>query len=138
MNQILTSTKHTLQFVIISLLILSLFSCESKPEKEDIILATVGNEKITVKDFRRNYEFGLPHLKSEPNRKLSYLNYMIYEKILSVEGYKLGFENSERVKRSEKKLFDELLIEELFIENVNSKVKIEPEEIKNSILKFMV
>ena len=101
-------------------------------------MATVGNGKITVEDFRRNYEFGLPHLKSEPNRKLSYLNYMIYEKILSMEGYKLGFDNSQRVKKSEQKLLDELLVEELFEKNVNSTINVEPEEVKEAILKSQV
>jgi len=122
-----------------SLWILLFVSCDQQSkDKKEVILATVGNEKITVEDFRRNYEFGLPHLKIEPNRKLSYLNYMIYEKILSLEGYKLGFDNSQRVKKSEKKILDELLVEELFIKNVNSKIEVEPEEIRKAILKSQV
>ncbi len=107
-------------------------------KKKEVILATVGNEKITVSDFRRNYEFGLPHLKVEPDRKLSYLTYMIYEKILSLEGYKLGFDKSSKVKKLESELLDELLIEELFKKNVNSKIKIKPEEVKQAILKSQV
>ncbi|MEN8193694.1 MAG: hypothetical protein ABFS12_12805, partial [Bacteroidota bacterium] len=114
-------------------------SCDQQSiNKKEIILATVGNENITVEDFRRNYEFGLPHLKNEPNRKLSYLNYMIYEKILSMEGYKLGFENSKRVKKSEQELLDELLVEELFIKNVNSKIVIKPDEVEKAVLKSQV
>lgn len=130
----------TLLFLLLSNLVILLFvSCnQENTDKKEIILATVGNEKITVEDFRRNYEFGLPHLKSEPNRKLSYLNYMIYEKILSMEGYKLGFNNSERVKKSEHELLNELLVEELFIKNVNSKIDIKPDEVDKAILKSQV
>ena len=61
----------TLTSIIFFLVLLILVSCnQQENDRKDIILATVGNEQITVQDFRRNYEFGLPHLKSEPNRKL--------------------------------------------------------------------
>lgn len=131
--------KAFLLLFLSNLGILLLVSCSQESiDNKEIILATVGNENITVEDFRRNYEFGLPHLKSEPNRKLSYLNYMIYEKILSMEGYKLGFNNSARVKKSEHELLDELLVEELFIENINSKIKVEADEIEKAILKSQV
>ncbi len=133
------SIKTPLLLFLANLGILLFVSCDQQSnDKKEVILVTVGNEKITVEDFRRNYEFGLPHLKSEPNRKLSYLNYMIYEKILSMEGYKLGFNNSKRVKKSEQELLDELLVEELFIENVNSKIEIKPDEVEKAILKSQV
>ena len=127
------------ELLLLAIIFFIFISCEQKKnDNKEIILATVGNEKITVSDFRKNYEFGLPHLKAEPNRKLSYLTFMIYEKVLSLEGYKLGFNNSPKVKKLEKELLDELLIEELFQQNVNSKIKIKPEEIKEAILKSQV
>ncbi len=126
-------------FVFFVLGIVTFISCDSQSnDKEDTVLATVGSEAITVKEFRRNYEFGLPHLKSEPNRKLSYLTYMIYEKILSIEGYKRGYDNSKNVKKLEKVLLNELLVEELFIKNVNSKITIKPEQVREAILKSQV
>ena len=63
---------------------------------------------------------------------------MINEKILALEGYNLGFDNSEKVKILEQKLLDELLIEELFSENVNSKIDIKPAEVEQAILKSKV
>ncbi len=122
----------------LSIIILVFCSHPKVNKKKEVVLASVGNEKITVSDFRRNYEFGLPNLKVEPNRKLSYLQYMIYEKVLSLEGYKLGLNNSPRVKDLENDLLNELLIEELFIKNVNSKIVVKPEEVKQAILKSQV
>ena len=129
----------TLPFLLLVYLGISLLtSCGKHSDKKEVILATVADDQITVEDFRRNYEFGLPHLKQEPDRKLSYLNYMIYERVLSLEGYKLGFDNSPRVKKYEKELLDELLIEELFKKNVNSKIEVKPEEVREAILKSQV
>ena len=138
-NSKLIANKN-LHHIFIVLSVLLIVSCDSNnsSSREDIVVATIGSEQITVADFRRNYEFGMPHLKREPNRKLSYLNYMINEKILSLEGYKRGFETTKRVKKLEKKLLDELLVEELFIKNVNSKIVIPPEEVKEAILKSQV
>ena len=91
------------------------FSCSKKVDPEDIVVVKIGNDVITVGEFRRNYEFGLPHLKKGSDWKASYLDFMIKEKILSLEGYRLNLENSERVQQLESELLDELLVEELFI-----------------------
>ncbi len=107
--------------------------CSKKAGPEDVVVATVGDQSITVADFRRNYEFGLPHLKRDPDRKKSYLDYMIKEKVLSLEGYELGLDKSQRVQKLEQDLANELLIEELFRQEVNDKIHITPEEIKEAI-----
>ncbi len=101
-------------------------------------MAKVGDEVITVKDFRYNYELGLPLLKSGPDPKRTYLLYMIKEKTLAAQGKKMGLEKSERVIQLEKELLDELLVEQLFEKEVNEKIKITPEEIKDAIAKSAV
>ena len=114
------------------------FSCSKKVDPEDVVVARIGNDVITVGEFRRNYEFGLPHLKKGSDRKGSYLDFMIKEKILSLEGYRLNLDNSERVQRLEHELSDELLVEELFIKEVHDKIKITPDDIKKAVNKSKI
>lgn len=115
-----------------------LAGCSKKPDPEDIPVAKVGDRTITVGEFRRNYEFGLPHLKTGENRKLTYLNYMIMEEVLSEEGYRRGLEKSDRVKKLEQELLDELLVEELFNVKVKEKIKITPEQVREAVNKSRV
>lgn len=135
---ILKNTRKSCTAILIFSFIISVFQCGKKQNTEQAVVARVGNSVITVSDFRRNYEFGLPNLKTGPDRKLSYLNYMIKERILALEGEKLGLDKSPRVKRLEKDLLDELLVEELFKKEVNEKIKISQQEIRDAITKSKV
>ncbi len=114
------------------------YQCSKKTEPDRIVLATVGNKIITVDDFQYNYEFGLPHLKQGPDRKLTYLNYMINEQLLAIEGYRLGLDETKRVQSLKDDLLEELLVEELFKKEVNEKINITPEEITDAISKSTV
>lgn len=109
---------------------------ESAFEKD--IIAHVGDDKISVRDFQLNYEFGFAHLKTKGNEKLSYLEYMIDEALLSQEGYRLELDLSEEIKNKEKTLLNELLVEELFKKEVDDKINISDDEIKEAILKSNV
>jgi len=60
---------------------------------------------------------------------------MINEALLSQEGYRLGLDNSERVKNQEAQLLEELLVEELFREKVDENITISDDEIKDAITK---
>ncbi len=127
--------------IIFTLLII--FSCSKKENKHsdsgnDAIVAWVGDKTITVKDFRYNYEFGFAHLKKGNNPKKSYLEYMIKEKILTLEGYRLNFDKSEYVQNERSKLIDELLAESLIDKEVRNKIKVTPEEIRKAITKSSV
>lgn len=129
----------TISLILFLVIILLLLSCTSKIENvNDPIVAKIGNEVITVSDFRVNYEFGLPYLKRKLDRKRSYLDYMIKEKILSLEGYHLGLDKSERVQKLENELFEELLVEELFTKEVHEKIKITSDQIREAINKSKV
>ncbi len=109
---------------------------ESDFEKD--IIAHVGDYKISVRDFQLNYEFGFAHLKTKGNEKLSYLEYMIDEVLLSQEGYRLELDLSEQIKNKEKVLLKELLVEELFKKEVDDKINISDDEIKDAISKSRV
>ncbi len=126
---------------IVAALSLILFaSCgEGEPASpEDRVLVKIGDEAITVKEFRRNYETGFGHLKTGEDRKRSYLGWMIKEKLLALEGYNLGFHESENVRNAEAQLLNELIIEELVDVEVKSKIKISEADIREAINKSKV
>ena len=102
------------------------------------IVAHVGDYAITARDFRLNYEFGFAQLKNSPNKKASYLEYMINETLLSIEGYRLGLDKTDRVQKLEKALLENLLVEELFRIEVDKKIEITPENVKQAINKSKV
>ncbi len=134
-----TVDQYFFRLLIIPFLFIFFYlTCGKTTDSNQVVVARVGNRNITVEDFRYNYEFGLPHLKQGPDRKRSYLDFMIKEQILSLDGYRLGLDKTKRVQMLEKELLDELLVEELFRKEVNEKIKISPEEIKEAITKSKV
>jgi len=122
--------------IFAGLALLLLLSCGEKKEirgGEEQAVARVGDKLITVQEFRRSYETGFAHLKTGPDRKRTYLEYMINEKLLALEGYRLGLHQAEWIRESERMLLNELLIEALIETEVKSKIKVAPEEIRAAI-----
>lgn len=122
---------------IISLTFLSCTGETNRPAEEQI-LAQIGDDVITVDEFRYNYEFGFAHLKKGKDRKRAYLEYMIKEKVLALEGYKLGLDKSKHVQTQEQKLLNELLVEALFEKEVKDKIKVTQAEIREAINKSKI
>ena len=122
-----------------SFVLLALWSCSrEKPDPEARIVARVGDKTITVREFRRNYEAGFAHLKTGPDRKRTYLDYMIKEELLALEGYRRGFDQSESVQNAQAKLLNELMVEALIEREVKSKITVSMDEIKDAINKSKV
>jgi len=130
--------SYLISLLLLIFLAIFSYSCSKTVDPEQIVLAKIGDTIITVSEFKRDYEFGLPHLKKGSDKKRSYLDLMIKEKILSLEGYKLGLENSDRVRKLENDLVEELLVEELFKKEVHEKIKVTPEEVQEAIKKSTV
>ena len=107
---------------------------DSKPD----IVAQVGDRTITAREFQLNYEFGFSQLKKTPDRKLSYLECMINEALLSMEGYRLGLDKTERVQDLEARLLEELLVEELLRTQVSETITVSYEEIRDAITRSKV
>lgn len=126
-------------FIVLFILFLIYSECSrNELESDPDIVAYVGEQEISVRDFQLNYEFGFAHLKKTNDRKYSYLKYMINEALLSQEGYRLGLDESERVKNQEAQLLEELLVEELFRKKVDESIIISDDEIKDAITKSTV
>lgn len=54
---------------------------------QDSIVAKVGNIEITVDEFVSCYEYGPAFYKRVKNSKNTFLNYLINEKLLALDGY---------------------------------------------------
>ncbi|MCH7771658.1 MAG: peptidyl-prolyl cis-trans isomerase [Bacteroidetes bacterium] len=132
-------TAITKSFIVFLFLFLISSACSrNESESDPDIVAYVGDQKISARDFQLNYEFGFAHLKKTNDRKYTYLKYMINEALISQEGFRLGLDESERVKNQEAKLLEELLVEELFRKKVDESIIISDDEIKDAITKSTV
>ncbi|MCH7963273.1 MAG: peptidyl-prolyl cis-trans isomerase [Bacteroidetes bacterium] len=131
-----TIIKSIIIFFI--LLLISSACSRNESESNPDVVAYVGEREISARDFQLNYEFGFAHLKETNDRKYSYLKYMINETLLFQEGYRLGLDESERVKSQEAQLLEELLVEELFRKKVDENIIIADDEIKDAITKSSV
>ncbi len=119
------------------LLAFLLISCDTSPPEpvdgEEVVVAQVGDEVITVGDFRRNYEAGFSHLKTGDSPRLTFLEYMIKEKTLSLEGYRLGLDETQYVQARERELTNELLLDALIRKEIRSKIRVSEKEIEEEI-----
>lgn len=96
---------------------------------EDSVVAVVGNKNITVKEFSAGYEFGPAFPKKEKNSKKIYLNYMINEKLLSLEGALKKMDTTETFRSLYSDICSDLATEELYKKEVLPNVSLTEDEI---------
>jgi hypothetical protein len=96
-------------------------------------VATVGDIKISTKEFLLSYEFGPAFLKRSKESKNQYLKVMIYEKLLALSGYKKGLHLEDHVIRSTKAYEEDIMTEELFKKEVMSEVSVSEQEIEHGL-----
>ena len=93
-------------------------------------VASVGTIKISVNEFLANYQFGPAFFKRQKDARDRYLNTMIYEKLLAMEGYEKELHQDASVKRAVKAYEDDILTEELYKEKIMNRITITDEEIE--------
>lgn len=106
-------------------------------QNADKILAEVGNQKITAKEFKLRYELSpfVSH-RSKWNQdtiKTDFLFSMIAERLWYLDALEKGLENSEDFKFYFKPLQDIFLRDYLFKQEVEEKIKLSPNDITNAI-----
>jgi len=111
------------------------FEGDKNANDKNGIVAQVGSIKITAEEFVYSYEYGPAFPKREKNSKLIYLNYMINEKLLALEGYEKGVMKNESTKELYNDIESDLATEEMFKKEIVPKVKIDDTEIKKVIEK---
>lgn len=93
------------------------------------ILAEVGNIKITVDEFISGYEFSPAFIKRGEDSKLQYLNCLINEKLLAIDGYNRKADTTEFVAKMLNAITSDLATEELYRDEILQHIQISDEEI---------
>jgi hypothetical protein len=104
----------------------------SNPNDQDIV-ASVGSINISVEEFYYSYEFGPAFVKRRKDSKKRYLDYMINEKLLALDGYSRGIEKKVDVESILSEFENDIATEEMFIEDILNDIEISEEEIDTVI-----
>jgi len=105
----------------------------SDPKGAATIVAKVGPIDITAQQFLLSYEFGPAFPKRQSDSKRRYLDFMINEKLLALDGYSRGLQRSDRVVASVAEIEGDLATEELYKDDVLSKVRVTEGEIDEAM-----
>lgn len=126
-------------FVHLLFLLVILAGC-GKQEKStaESILAEVGAEVITVRDFELSYEFGFANQVTGDSPQKKYLDKMIAELILAQEGYAQKLDTTSSIQHGVNTIKAERLIEEVFNVKVLEQIEVSDEEIRAEINKSAV
>jgi hypothetical protein len=110
------------------------FSLED-PKYKSVIVAGVGNRAITAQEFLFSYEFGPAFTKRESDSRHHYLNFMVYEKLLALEGYERRLDTSGEARQTLAEFEGDLATEELYKDDIRSKIRIPESDIHRGIRK---
>lgn len=95
----------------------------------DSVVAVVGNINITIDEFVNSYEYGPAFYKRISNSKKVFLDNLIREKLLALDGLERKLDSTQNVREYHNAFFDDLATEELFKDVIQSKIVITQEEI---------
>lgn len=99
------------------------------------VVASVGNIEITKEEFILNYEFGPVFTKKINNSKEKHLNYMLNEKLFALEAESIGLDTTRQVVNYLSTINSDLATEELYKDEIISKVEILDSEIDSVIIR---
>ena len=97
---------------------------------DSTIVATVGRFAITGRDLLDSYEFGPAFVRLKPQPLRAHLEYMIYERLIALEAEHLKEDTSLFVGERLSALQEDLAVDELYKDEVLSKVSATPDEIE--------
>jgi hypothetical protein len=117
----------------------SLFE-ESNKKAVDLndVVATIGTLKITAGEFFYSYEYGPAFAKREKSSKNIYLKYMINEKLLALCGYEDKLLGKDEVRSMFNEIKADLATEEMFKDEILSRVKISDDELNAGIVRKQI
>ena len=105
----------------------------TKAKLDSVIIAKVGSFKITAKEFLLNYEYGPAFVKRGKDSKRRYLQFMINEKLLALDGYSHGIDSSPQVTEILSEIEGDLATEQLYKEDVLTQVSVKEQEIEEGV-----
>lgn len=104
-------------------------SKKNNSRDNDSIVAVVGDLKITTDEFINGYEYGPAFYKRVKDSKKVFLGNLVHEKLLALDGHARKLDTTQSVKEYYNAFCDDLATEELFKDEVQSKITITQEEI---------
>lgn len=99
------------------------------------IMAVIDTIKITAEEFVKSYEFGPAFVKRAKNSKKKYLNYMINEKLLALDGYSRNIDTTERAASMLNEFQADIATEELFKKDILENIQVKDSDIDTIISK---
>ncbi|MEG8947121.1 peptidylprolyl isomerase [Rosettibacter firmus] len=109
-----------------------LFTSNSYSQSEylqDSIVAKVGNINITIDEFVNCYEFGPSFYKRNKDSKKVFLDYLINEKLLAIDGYNRKLDTLPEIKNIIHEFESDLATEEMFKQEIQKNISYTKEEI---------
>jgi len=138
MESMVRDNSHIKLLLFPAVFLALLLYCGRNEIPQDQIIARVGDDVITVDEFKYSYEFSFSPTREGANPRKTYLDYMIKEKLLALEGYEEGYGKSAYVTRrfNQRRYLD--ILESFYQGHVHNKVKISEDEIQDAIKKGSV
>jgi len=115
--------------------VLSLLDSLRNPEA---VVARVGPLNVTAREFFYSYVFGPAFLKRRPDSRRRHLEFMISEKLLALGAKERGFDADPRVRSSLTQLEGDFATEELYRDDVLSRVSVSESEIDRAVAEEQV
>ncbi len=116
--------------------ILFIISIELAAQHKDNTIATVGNQKISEREFKLRYEL-VPHYTrdqfNEDSSKTDLINSIIAEKLLAQEAIKKGLNNTDYFKYSIQQMKDLFVRDALYKSKIDSKIQISQADIQKAL-----
>ncbi|MDR3626611.1 MAG: hypothetical protein P4L45_07250, partial [Ignavibacteriaceae bacterium] len=109
------------------------FDSALKTSLGDLTVARVGNKKISAREFLSSYEFGPSFTKREKDSKKRYLNYMINEKLLALDGLGRGYADSSQVKELLSAIKSDISTEMMFEDDIWKNITIKQPELNKGV-----
>lgn len=123
---------------LIVLLILTL-SSNLLSQNDESVVAQVGNDKITAREFKLRYELS-PYIPSDKNIdpdsiKFDFIYSLVAEKLWAKDAEILGFSNTDKFRFLFKPLEDMFIRDALFKIEIDEKIILSANDINNGIIK---
>ncbi len=113
-------------FLIILLSLNVIIEAAAEP---DSAVASIGNLRISKDEFINGYEFGPSFYKKVNNSKKVFLDFLVNEKLLALDGYSKKLDTSQNYKNIYNTFLSDIASEEMFKKEFLPKIKITSAEI---------
>jgi hypothetical protein len=107
-------------------------------QNDSMIVATVGSYYVSSDDLLVSFEFGPAFVKQRRDPLREHLKYMIYERLLALEGEQNGLLTTAFVQDRIKALEEDGAVEQLYRQDILSQVKVSEAQIANDTRKAAI